>query len=100
MKQIFIAGLTKYEKKLELSKLDPMDKRFKKLHQPSGRCPKRLKKKAMARQKWFKEKGPGDDESVAPSGRKNVKKRNFQRVGHHISYSVTSKGEGQTLSLS
>ena len=38
IKRVLVTGISKYERKLQQSKLDPDDKNFKHLHQPSERC--------------------------------------------------------------
>ena len=66
-------GICKYEKKLKNSKLAINNKDYAPLHQPSGRCLKRLKKKALARESWFK--GQDDDTS------KDRTRKPFQQAG-------------------
>ena len=74
IKRILVTGISKYEKKLQLSNLDTNDKNFKPLHQPSGRCKLRLKRKALARENWIKESS--DKEKSPPQiFQKDGKKR-------------------------
>ena len=54
MKRILKAGITKYEKRLAASQLSEDDPMFQQLHQPSGRSLTRLRKKALARNTWYK----------------------------------------------
>ena len=56
MKRILTTGICKYERKLAASRLDGDDPNYQKLHQPSGKSVARLKKKALARGNWFKDK--------------------------------------------
>ena len=66
MKRIMIQGITKYERKVRKSKLDLDDSQYSPLHQPSGRCLKRLKKKAQAKESWFRgEKEQREDGKLA-----------------------------------
>ena len=53
MRRIMISGIVKYERKVKNSRLDPVDKRFKPLYQPSGRALSRLRKKCMSRESWY-----------------------------------------------
>jgi hypothetical protein len=76
IKRVLITGISKYERKLQQSKLDPDDKNFKHLHQPSGRCRSRLKKKAMAKENWFKMSKDKDNTEGA------LMMRKFQKDGH------------------
>jgi 3-hydroxy-3-methylglutaryl CoA synthase len=55
MKRIMIQGITKYERKVRKSELDSDDSQYFPLHQPSGRCLKRLKKKAQAQENCLEE---------------------------------------------
>ena len=59
MKRILIAGIPKYERKLKYCKVDTENVLYKPHHQPSGRSVKRLKKKTMARENWFKQSDKG-----------------------------------------
>ena len=63
MKRVLLTGIAKYEKKVEESLLDKRDPKFKPLHQPSGRSQARLRKKAMARETWFRNNSSQQDSS-------------------------------------
>lgn len=60
IKRILATGITKYERKVKASKLDKSNPRWRPLHQPSGRSLTRLKKKARAREDWYKVKEDED----------------------------------------
>ena len=76
IKSILIGGILRYEAKLKNSLLNEKDPEFRPLHQPSGRNNSRLKKKAMARSQWFKDKNkqPDDDQHEC-SGRGKPSKK-------------------------
>ena len=74
MKRILTQGIVKYERKVRNSKLEKEDSQYSPLHQPSGRCLKRLKKKAQARETWFRgDRDKGKDGKLAG--------RAFQKAG-------------------
>ena len=56
IKRIMATGISKYERMVRNSKLDPTERECRHLHQSSRRCKTRLKKKALARENWFREK--------------------------------------------
>ena len=73
MKQVR-TRIVKYERKVRNSKLQKEDSQYSPLHQPSGRCLKRLKKKAQARETWFRgDRDKGKDGKLA--------ERAFQKAG-------------------
>ena len=53
MKRILTSGIIKYERKIRANKLDPKEKLYKPLYQPSGRQLKRLKKKCLGKDNWY-----------------------------------------------
>ena len=62
-KSILIGGIMRFEHKLKMSELDKSDTRYKPLHQPSGRCKQRLKRKVMQKQNWYRD-GPRNDMGI------------------------------------
>ena len=83
MKRVLTSVIAKYERKVEQSKLDPGDKNYKPLHQPSGRSGSRLKKKAMAQDNLFrmnkdKENTGGEQMSNFLRDGKQVKTKKLQ----------------------
>ena len=66
MKRIMIQGIVKYERRVKQSELDRNDSQYFPLHQPSGRCLIRLKRKAQAQENWFRcDKEQGEDGKLA-----------------------------------
>ena len=62
IERIMIQGIVKYERMVKRSKRDETEQGYRILHQPSGRCSVRLRKKVMARENWFKPKPREDDD--------------------------------------
>ena len=54
MKRILTQGIVKYERRVKKSELSKSDTQYIPLHQPSGRCMTRMKKKAQAQVNWFR----------------------------------------------
>ena len=77
-RRVLISGIAKYERKVEQSKLDPGDRNYKHLHQPSGRSGSRLKRKAMAQDNWFK---MNKDKENTGGGQMM---KNFQKDGKQV----------------
>ena len=76
MRRIMIQGIVKYERRVKKSELNKDDTQYIPLHQPSGRCMMRMKRKAQAQENWFRgadEEGKGKDEKPAS--------RTFQKSG-------------------
>ena len=55
IKNILIRGIIRYELKVKNSLLSKSDPKYKPLHQPSGRSKVRMKRKALAKTKWYRE---------------------------------------------
>ena len=53
MKRILVGGILRFEGQLRNNLLDKNDPKYRPLHQPSGRCRKRLKKKVLSKESWF-----------------------------------------------
>ena len=63
IRRILCSGIMKYERMVRNSKLEKSDPDYKPLHHPSGRSKMRLKRKAMARDNWFKGSNTEDDQN-------------------------------------
>ena len=75
MKRIMIQGIVKYERRVKKSELDMNNSQYFPLHQPSGRCLIRLKRKAQAQENWFRcDKEQGEDGKLA--------RKPFQKAGN------------------
>ena len=81
-KRILATGIAKFERMVRNSLLDETDKEYKPLHQPSGRCKLRMKKKAMAKENWFRGKEKSEDEKqahISPKDGKPLKTKTAQK---------------------
>ena len=65
IKKIMIGGILRFEDKVRKSQLSKQDPNYKPIHQPSGRNLGRMKKKAMAKDNWYKDK---TDTETRPEG--------------------------------
>ena len=72
IKRIMIQGIVKYERRVKKSELDRNDSKYFPLHQPSGRCLTRMKRKAQAQENWFR--GDKEQEEDGKLARKPVQK--------------------------
>ena len=73
MKNVMVGGILRFEAKVRNSLLDKDDPKYKPVHQPSGRNLSRLRKKAMAKNNWYRDKpeasdSPQADEEPKPRG--------------------------------
>jgi hypothetical protein len=68
------SGISKYERMARNNKLEESHPDYKPLHQPSGRCRMRLKKKALAKENWFKGNNK-DENSPQEEFRKDGKRK-------------------------
>ena len=80
MKRILTTGIIKYERKVQASKLDPKEKKFKPLYLPSGRQISRLKTKCMARENWYM--GANNKDNPELRTEKGKKRKSSQRDGN------------------
>ena len=89
IKSILIGGIMRFEHKLKQSKLEKSDPGYRPLHQPSGRCKKRLRIKAMQKGNWFRD-GPRSDKEVnietrmetcRPNTGRGQSKNTFRKAG-------------------
>ena len=65
MKNILIAGILKFDKKVKASQLTENDPQCKPLNQPSGGNMKRMRRKVMAKAEWYKDKDDNEDSQEA-----------------------------------
>ena len=75
IKNILIMGIIRYEIKLTNSLLSKTDPKYKPLHQPSGRSKVRMKRKALAKTKWYR------DQKVKEAGTEDGKVGRSRGVG-------------------
>ena len=89
IERIMIQGIVKYERMVKRSKLDETEQGYRILHQPSGRCSVRLRKKVMARENWFKPK-PREDDDIETKKCGNRKRVPTQRAGEEEKVRTTT----------
>ena len=88
VKRIVASGICKYERKLEISKLEEAHPLHKPLHQPSRRSVRRLRKKTMARENWFKQNEEKPDQPGNKSFQKAGKQSTDQKSSKKINAST------------
>ena len=88
VKRIVTSGICKYERKLEISKLGKAHPLYKPLHQPSGRSVRRLRKKTIARENWFKQNEKKPDQPRSISSQKDGKQITGQKSSKKITAST------------